>query len=172
MRIAIACVVLAGLIGAHTAAAQQNPTREEIIKGLSSKPKGPMRGLAVEEEGQTGDRAGVIDLYVQFDYNSAQLTPESYTTLNTLAEAFGAPELASAAFIVAGHTDSRGQDAYNLALSERRAQSVANYLVGAKGIDKSRLTIVGKGENEPLDKANTEAAVNRRVEIRNLSLKQ
>lgn len=173
MKFAIVCALLAGSAVAHPAMiqpamAQQSPSREDIIKDLTLKPKGATRGISVEREGETGERNGVVDLYVNFDYNSAQLRADSYTTLNTLAEAFAAPELASARFMVAGHTDSSGQDAYNLALSERRAEAVAAYLVGARGIDRSRLTVTGKGEQEPLDKANPGGAINRRVEIRNL----
>ena len=67
---------------------------------------------------------------------------------------------------IVGHTDSVGEAAYNQALSERRAQAVANYLT-RQGIAPSRLSVEGKGESEPID-SNTLAdgrASNRRIDI-------
>ena len=67
---------------------------------------------------------------------------------------------------VAGHTDSVGTDAYNQALSERRANAVAGYL-GSKGIMQQRTIVVGAGETRPVASNDTDAgrAQNRRVEI-------
>ena len=68
---------------------------------------------------------------------------------------------------VYGHTDSSGDDSYNLNLSQRRAMSVANYL-GAQGVDPRRFSILGLGESQPIaSNATPEGrAQNRRVEIR------
>ena len=67
---------------------------------------------------------------------------------------------------VAGHTDSVGTDAYNQALSERRANAVAGYL-GSKGIMQQRMIVVGAGETRPVASNDTDSgrAQNRRVEI-------
>jgi outer membrane protein OmpA-like peptidoglycan-associated protein len=67
---------------------------------------------------------------------------------------------------VYGHTDSQGDDAYNLSLSQRRAVSVATILAN-QGIDQRRFYIEGKGESSPIASNSTEAgrAQNRRVEI-------
>jgi outer membrane protein OmpA-like peptidoglycan-associated protein len=67
---------------------------------------------------------------------------------------------------IQGHTDNRGNDAYNLDLSDRRAAAVKQYLVD-KGIDENRLTSQGYGETQPIDKKNNEKAYakNRRVEF-------
>ena len=68
---------------------------------------------------------------------------------------------------VMGHTDSTGSDAYNLDLSRRRAESVANYLV-SRGTNRARIATVGYGEQYPRADNPTEQgrALNRRVEIR------
>lgn len=68
--------------------------------------------------------------------------------------------------VVAGHTDSRGSDSYNQGLSERRAQSVANYL-SQKGVVEARIESVGFGEKHPMADNGTDAgrALNRRVEL-------
>lgn len=67
---------------------------------------------------------------------------------------------------VAGHTDSVGTDAYNQALSQRRANSVAGYL-GSRGIMQQRMIVVGAGETRPVASNDTDSgrAQNRRVEI-------
>ena len=67
---------------------------------------------------------------------------------------------------VGGHTDSVGTDAYNQTLSERRAASVKDYLVG-QGVDGSRLSTAGYGESNPIASNDTAdgRALNRRVEL-------
>ena len=71
---------------------------------------------------------------------------------------------------IEGHTDSLGDDEYNQDLSERRAQSVVDFLTDA-GVDPSRLQAVGYGESDPVADNATEAGrrENRRVKIRNLA---
>lgn len=74
---------------------------------------------------------------------------------------------------IIGHTDSRGSEEYNQALSEKRAQAVADYLVG-KGVSPERLTVEGMGESQPVaDNATAEGrAENRRVEIEFETIKE
>jgi outer membrane protein OmpA-like peptidoglycan-associated protein len=71
-------------------------------------------------------------------------------------------------FRIEGHTDSRGGDALNQALSERRAEAVVSYLAEAHAVSTSRLEVVGYGETRPLVPDDPEAAANRRVEVRRL----
>lgn len=68
---------------------------------------------------------------------------------------------------LSGHTDAKGSDSYNQNLSERRAASVRQYLVG-KGIASSRMTSVGHGESQPVATNETDEgrALNRRVELK------
>jgi outer membrane protein OmpA-like peptidoglycan-associated protein len=74
---------------------------------------------------------------------------------------------------VLGHTDSTGSDAYNQALSERRAESVANFLANS-GVQRARLATKGYGESQPIASNSTEAgrAANRRVEIKIVPIAQ
>lgn len=74
---------------------------------------------------------------------------------------------------VYGHTDSTGDDQYNMDLSQRRAASVADYL-GAQGVDTRRFAVIGEGETQPVASNATEGgrAQNRRVEIRLVPLRQ
>lgn len=102
---------------------------------------------------------------VVFDNNSSQLKASSRATLNDVADILKAnPGLRAE---VAGHTDSLGDAAYNQWLSQRRAQTVRDYLVG-RGIAADRLTARGYGESEPVaaDASAAGRARNRRVELR------
>jgi len=105
---------------------------------------------------------------VEFATNSDELTPASRTILDeTAAELARYPDMKVE---VAGHTSSTGPAEYNLVLSERRAQAVADYLV-SKGLDADRFTVRGYGETEPVaDNGTREGrARNRRVELRILN---
>ena len=101
---------------------------------------------------------------VSFDYNRASLKPSFYPALNKIASVIRQHDKTSVEVI--GHTDSRGSEEYNQRLSERRAEAVANYLIG-RGVDPSRITTSGRGESEPRATNSTEAGrqLNRRVEI-------
>ena len=102
---------------------------------------------------------------VYFEYDKAVIKKESYGILDAVAATLeGNPDISLVE--IQGHTDSRGNDAYNLDLSDRRAAAVKQYLVD-KGIGEDRLTSQGYGESQPLDRKKTEAAYakNRRVEF-------
>ena len=99
---------------------------------------------------------------VLFDFDSAELRPESITELERLVKLMNDVPFATA--LIEGHTDSVGADAYNLALSDRRAKSVFDYLT-SRGVDPARLKSIGKGESEPVAENTTEEGrqENRRV---------
>jgi OOP family OmpA-OmpF porin len=109
-----------------------------------------------------------INLDVNFEYASAQLTKDARAVLDNLGRALGSPELRAYRIRIAGHTDAAGSESYNMALSLDRAQVVADYLVREHKIDMARLTVQGFGKNRLLDPANPNAASNRRVEVVNL----
>lgn len=102
---------------------------------------------------------------ILFDVNSATIKPESYGTLKEMANVL--KEYTDMKVKIVGHTDADGADAANLDLSKRRAASVKAALAKEFSIDESRMQTDGKGESEPIDKANTPAAKanNRRVEF-------
>ena len=102
---------------------------------------------------------------VLFDFDKADLKPAAEENLNNLLTVVNSRP--SAAVAIEGHTDVRGEDAYNQDLSQRRAESVRTWLAG-HGVVASRLTATGAGESRPLRTGGTEAdhQANRRVEIR------
>jgi OOP family OmpA-OmpF porin len=102
---------------------------------------------------------------VFFEYDSAVIKAESFDLLNEVSSVLIAyPQIRKVR--IEGHTDSRGGDAYNFALSNNRAESVMQYLT-SRGVTPDRLNAVGYGERRPLDpRENEEAwALNRRVEF-------
>ena len=101
---------------------------------------------------------------VNFDFDKATLRQEDIAIIDrdvTSLDSWG-----NANIEVAGHTDSRGSDAYNMNLSQQRAEAVRTYLVG-KGIAADRLSAKGYGESQPVaDNATDEGRFkNRRVEL-------
>ena len=107
---------------------------------------------------------------VTFDFDKATIREEARATLNRLAELILAS--GEGTIVIEGHTDSRGDDAYNQRLSEQRAEAVAAYL-STKGVSETRLQTRGFGENRPVadnerpDGSDNEAGRqrNRRVEV-------
>jgi outer membrane protein OmpA-like peptidoglycan-associated protein len=109
---------------------------------------------------------------VYFDFNKATIKPESRPALEDAAKIL--KENPDIRVEIQGHTDSKGSDEYNQNLSERRAQSVVNYLVTQLGIDRTRLVARGYGEGMPIATNDTDEgrALNRRVEFFILESKQ
>jgi len=101
---------------------------------------------------------------VNFEFDSAVLTAKAKGVLDGVAKTLKAK--AGQRITIAGHTDSRGSDAYNQKLSERRAQAVVDYLA-SQGVTRSNLSAVGYGEIKPVDTNSTEEGrrANRRVEL-------
>jgi outer membrane protein OmpA-like peptidoglycan-associated protein len=125
--------------------------REEIATIVKDKPK--------------------IDLEINFDYNSANISPKSLPSVQALGRALSNPDLKGSTFIVAGYTDAAGSEAYNQDLSERRADSIKHYLVDKSGIAGTDLVTVGYGKTKLKDPANPLSEVNRRVQVANMDNK-
>lgn len=102
---------------------------------------------------------------ITFDVNKADVKPESYGTLKSIADVLTENQTVKVKII--GHTDSDGDAAKNLDLSQRRAESVKNELAKNFGIDASRMLTEGAGETKPVAANDTpeNKAKNRRVEF-------
>ena len=100
---------------------------------------------------------------IGFDLDSHGINAEARQTLGAASECF---DLASVQFRIEGHADERGTTDYNLALGQRRADSVQRYLV-SQGVTPSRITTVSYGEEKPLEYGQSERvwSANRRAEI-------
>lgn len=110
-------------------------------------------------------RDEVVRLRVNFDFDSANLRPESMPLIENIADALRTDP--SLLIEVQGHTDDVGSQEYNQDLSERRASEVRRILIETFGIAEQRITAVGYGMSRPADPGATDdaRAANRRVEI-------
>ena len=102
---------------------------------------------------------------VTFATNSSDIEPRFYEVLNDVSDVLN--QYPATYVDVIGHADSRGAADYNQRLSERRAQSVAGYLI-AQRVLRDRFYVAGLGETSPIASNDTAEgrALNRRVEIR------
>jgi outer membrane protein OmpA-like peptidoglycan-associated protein len=112
-----------------------------------------------------------IDLEINFDYNSADISAKSLPSVQALGRALSNPDLKGSTFVVAGHTDAAGAEGYNQDLSERRADSIKRYLVDKYGINGSDLVTVGYGKSKLKDPNQPMAEANRRVQVVNMETK-
>lgn len=105
-----------------------------------------------------------FDSDILFDHDSAALRGTSQSTVNQVAAVI--QEYPRTAVVIQGHTDSTGSEAYNEALSGRRARAVQNHL-SLRGVADARMTTMAMGENYPIASNDTEAGRqrNRRVDI-------
>lgn len=104
---------------------------------------------------------------VHFEFNKATLTPSDMETLSAVATRLK-QESSTVQLRVTGHTDSVGSNAYNQRLSEKRANSVVNYLVESGVPRASFVSVAGAGESQPVadNKTADGRAMNRRTEIK------
>lgn len=125
--------------------------REEIAAIVKDKPK--------------------IDLEINFDYNSAEISARSLESVEALGRALSNSELKGSTFVVAGHTDAAGAEGYNQDLSERRADAIKRFLVDKYGINGADLVTVGYGKSKLKDPNQPMAEANRRVQVVNMENK-
>lgn len=123
-----------------------------------------MQGTGVEVQRQGDNIQLIMPGNITFATDSADISSGFYNPLNNLANSFKQYDQNSIEIV--GHTDSTGGYQYNMGLSQRRAQSVANYLV-SQGVNPSRVTTRGAGPDQPVASNNTESGrqQNRRVEV-------
>ncbi len=150
--------VLGGIIGGvagNVIGSKMDKQAKEIKQTLP--------GAEVERVGE-GIKVTLPESMVNFGFDSSELTSFAKTNLDKLSEVLrNNPDTN---INIYGHTDSKGTDAYNEALSDRRAAAVKNYLI-SQGVAASRMFTMGMGEAEPVATNDTDAgrAQNRRVEF-------
>lgn len=123
-----------------------------------------MAGTGVDVQRQGDDIKLIMPGNITFATDSAEISSNFYAPLNDLARTFKQYDQNSIEIV--GHTDSTGSYQHNMALSQRRAQSVANYLL-AQGVNGARVTTRGAGPDQPVASNASESgrSQNRRVEI-------
>jgi outer membrane protein OmpA-like peptidoglycan-associated protein len=139
-------------------------------KDRGFKPGGGDRGIT--SSGGTTRRAETINFSVNFEFGSAVLEQDALITLDALGAALADKKIAAYSFEISGHTDAKGSDDYNMALSTKRAEAVVAYISEKFAVDRSRLKAKGYGKAQLLDPAQPESAVNRRVQVANAGATQ
>jgi peptidoglycan-associated lipoprotein len=114
----------------------------------TAQPVGIIPGSQEDLVTNVGDR-------VLFGFDKSNLTPESRAVLDRQAAWLG--KFSTNAVQVAGNTDERGTEEWNIALGQRRANAARDYLV-AKGVASARITTISFGKDRPVDPASNEAA--------------
>jgi outer membrane protein OmpA-like peptidoglycan-associated protein len=158
-----------------TSAPQVDPSvKAKEVNFLDSVRNRKTRSLSLGEREQIAEIAASkpnVDLEIQFDYNSADISKTSLTAVQELGKALSNPSLKGSTFVVAGHTDAVGSEPYNLDLSERRADTIKHYLVEKYRIAGNDLVTVGYGKTKLKDAGNPTAPINRRVQVVNMDTK-
>ncbi|WP_027178156.1 peptidoglycan-associated lipoprotein Pal [Maridesulfovibrio bastinii] len=121
---------------------------------------------AEEQKQQQEFKAAMTDLgnLIHFDFDSFEIKPEYRDLLQQKAEIL--KKFDNVSMVIEGYCDERGTEEYNLALGERRARAVYEFLI-LLGVEPQRLSVVSFGEEKPLDPAHNETAwaQNRRVQF-------
>ena len=176
----------------------EEPSAEQIIKALKPAPR-VTRGLTTPAEAaraaedarfvdtlrnrttrslSTDERDKIvsiakqkpsIDLEITFEYNSATIGAKAMPQVTALGQALTSADLKGGTFVVAGHTDAKGGDTYNLGLSERRADAVKRFLMEKYQISASNLVTTGYGKTQLKNSSNPLAGENRRVQLVNMA---
>lgn len=177
-RGAVVGVGAGAAVGAGIGAAAKNPALGAVIGAMVGGVAGNIIGRNMDKQAEEikkeipnakverVDEAIVVEFSsnVLFGFDKSDVTAASKSILNDLTKVLN--KYPDTDLHIDGYTDSKGSAAYNLKLSERRATSVANYLV-ANGINRSRVTTKGWGMSNPKYSNDTEEgrAQNRRVEF-------
>lgn len=159
-----------GSYGVRFGTAKPSPEMLALMAPPEPEPEPLAEGLEVTEE--AGGVRYTLSADVLFDFDSEALRPASREALvalsNDVRRRFENPVI-----VVEGHTDAKGSDAYNEALSERRAASVAAFLSGEEGFPPTAIETLGLGESRPAAPNETPEGqddpegrqLNRRVEL-------
>jgi outer membrane protein OmpA-like peptidoglycan-associated protein len=165
---------IGGVIGNQTGSTARGAIIGAVIGGAAGAVIGHQMDQQAKEidqsiEGAKVERVGegiqvTFESGLLFDFDSDVIKPTAAGNLQELARSL--TKYPNSNLLIVGHTDSQGDDAYNMALSQRRANSAAAYL-RAQGVPSSRISTSGRGEAEPVASNDTEAgkAQNRRVEV-------
>jgi len=160
-----------GLSAGPQAAPELNPDQAKFVQTVRGRATRSLSSAEREEIATIVQDKPKIDLEINFDYNSADISAKSLPSVQALGRALTNPNLKGSTFVVAGHTDAAGGEEYNQGLSERRADAIKRYLVDKFGIAGSDLVTVGYGKSKLKDPSQPMADVNRRVQVVNMENK-
>src|SRR6476661_437268 len=170
--------IIGGAAGAAIGRANGSTAKGAILGAVVGGTIGAVIGHQMDQQakeikqqvaGATVERVGegiqvTFESGLLFDFDSDKVKAEAASNLRNLAASL--EKYPDSDLLIVGHTDSKGEDAYNQSLSERRARATAAYLT-SQGVKLDRLRTSGRGEAEPIGDNNSASgqAKNRRVEV-------
>ncbi|MEY9180958.1 outer membrane protein OmpA-like peptidoglycan-associated protein [Bradyrhizobium sp. USDA 326] len=160
-----------GLSIAPPTEATPNAAETRLLQSVRGRSTRSLSSTEREEIASVAKDKPNIDLEITFDYNSANISAKSMPSVQALGRALTSPDLKGSTFVVAGHTDAAGGEAYNQDLSERRADSIKRYLIEKYNISATDLVTVGYGKSKLKNPSQPLAEVNRRVQVVNMENK-
>ena len=158
-------VVLAVLLSFLAACGSNKPVETEPAAPIIDDTPAVSSGIDDAETVETTiDTSANLDTVFYFEYDQSSLTSSARAALDAQASVL---RRGSSDIRLEGHADERGSREYNLALGERRAKAVADYLA-IQGVSRSRIEVVSYGEERPITLRSDESAysLNRRVELK------
>ena len=155
-------IVMLAMLGLLSACAGDKAPEEPVSVEEAAPP--PQETLPSDLDVAPSDSVSLSERTVYFSFDDYSLSAQAQASIDEVSRYL--QDNSSAKVKLEGHCDERGTNEYNLALGERRAQSVKNYLVQL-GIDESRLSTISYGEERPAAEGGNESAwsQNRRVEF-------
>jgi peptidoglycan-associated lipoprotein len=160
-------LVLTAAIG--LVACKKQATEEPVAEAPATQNEPPPEALAEAEKADVHVDDEVMKLCdmpaPNFQFNSAKLAKQAKSSLEILADCFISGKAKDKRMALIGHTDPRGEDDYNLALGQRRADSVAKYLK-KKGLPNERMDVTSRGEMDATGSDDPGWTADRRVDIR------
>jgi len=138
-----------------------------LIQALTPERNVRMRSIQVAPSGEKAAvKKASASMLITFETASSELKPEAKKMLDTLGRAMASDKLSSFKFAIEGHADPRGEEQFNMELSQKRAEAVVAYLTENHHIDASRLRPIGKGQTELFNPNQIDAPENRRVTVK------
>ena len=148
-----------------------NPEETRLLDSVRGRSTRSLSSAERQEIADVAKDKPNIDLTINFDYNSAEISARSLPEVQKLGRALTSSGLQGSTFLLAGHTDAAGSDSYNQDLSERRADSIKRYLIDNYHIASADLVTVGYGKTKLKDPSQPYSEVNRRVQVVNMANK-
>ncbi|OKO70732.1 OmpA family protein [Bradyrhizobium sp. NAS96.2] len=158
-------------VGPQTTSPGLNTDQAKFVQSVRGRATRSLSSAEREEIATIVQDKPKIDLEINFDYNSADISAKSLPSVQALGRALTNRDLKGSTFVVAGHTDAAGGEDYNQGLSERRADAIKRYLVDKYGINGTDLVTVGYGKSKLKDPSHPMADINRRVQVVNVENK-
>lgn len=155
---------IGGVIGNQTGSTARGAIIGAVVGGAAGAVIGHQMDQQAKEldqsiPGAKVERVGegiqvTFDSGLLFDFDSDKIRPDAAKNFQELANSL--KKFGNSNLLIVGHTDSQGEDAYNMSLSQRRANSASAYLQSL-GVPASRMSTSGRGEAEPVSTNDTEA---------------